>query len=431
MGNIYITGHRNPDIDSLCSAMAYATLKNKIDPENTYIPVRCGHLSDNTKTIFESLGIEAPTFMPDVLPKVRNVMMSSKTRIDASAKLSDMADSYTASNPPVIPVYDGDDFYGLLSVDDITFWLMNEISTNGSITEYPLIRDIMKEQEEPLLANDLIEDGLASLNMSKKRGLAVFDDGKYVGYVSRRCFLNVPKYDVILVDHNEPRQSIRGIEKATIREIVDHHRIDSVRTEMPIFIDAEPVGSTCTIVHQLFLRNGLMPDKETAKLLLTGIISDTLILRSPTTTPIDVRTANTLSIICGVELESYGLSMFSKVASLKNSDPEKSIGADFKTYEKNNVKVGIGQCEVTTLSDLYDYSDKYLDALESFKTKNGLSWAVLMITDIIKEHSVLLSTDYKYAADLQYEHLSRGIFDMPGVMSRKKQLLPEVLSVLD
>ena len=427
MGDIYITGHRNPDLDSVCSAAAYAVLKNRTDPDNRYIPVRPGHLSESAKRILASLNITPPPYKRDIYPKVSDVMLQFGEKIDISGSLKVLAHSYSEHNPSATPVFDGDEYAGLITVDDIAAWMLLHLSEEGSISRIPSISELMTEQVEPLNTNDLFEDAKAVFYSSSKRGIAVFDENGYAGYVTRRCFLDTPSYKVILVDHNEPGQSIRGIETAAVVEIIDHHRLDAVRTDLPIFIDAEPLGSTCTIVYQLFRRNGIVPDPDTARILLTGIIADTLILKSPTTTSIDEEAASALSSICGEETEEFGLAMFSNTEGLKTRDPETAVTSDFKTYTEKGVKVGIGQCEVTTLDDLGEYSEAYLDALERVRVKNGLDWAVLMITNVLSEHSVLLCTDYKANKKLSYGQKEKLIYDMPGVMSRKKQLLPEVL----
>ncbi len=427
MDKIYITGHRNPDLDSVCSATAYAVLKNTTDPDNSYIPVRPGHLSESAKRILSSLDITPPPYKRDIYPKVSDVMLTHSARVDVSGSLNDLADSYNIHNPSATPVFDGDTFAGLITVDDIASWMLLHLSEEDTISRIPSIRELMRDQAEPFGTDDLFEDAKSVFYSSSKRGIAVFDDDGYAGYVTRRCFLNTPRHKVILVDHNEPGQSIRGIETASVVEIIDHHRLDAVRTDLPIFIDAEPLGSTCTIVYQLFRRSGVEPDPQTAKILLTGIIADTLILKSPTTTDTDVRAAAALSTICGVDTEEFGLSMFSNTEGLKTRDPLTAVTSDFKTYNEKGVKVGIGQCEVTTLNDLSEYSSAYLDALEEVRVRNGLDWAVLMITNVLNEHSVLLCTDYKANKKLSYSHISSLIFDMPGVLSRKKQLLPEIL----
>lgn len=430
MEKIYITGHRNPDFDSVCSAYAYAKLKNILDPGKEYIPVRCGHLPESMKKVFSGLKIEPPKYIRDIFPKVRDIYLTSEVRIDADAPLNSVAASYKATNPSVIPVFEGESFYGLLSVDDITSWAMEEISKKGSIKDIPKVRDIMRPEEEPVTASDFFEDAKVKLSSSKKRGLAVFENGRYIGFVTRRCFLKSPKNSVILVDHNEARQSVKGIETANIVEIIDHHRLDSVKTELPIFIDAEPIGSTCTIVYRKYVQEGVIPDNDSAKMLLIGIVSDTLILRSPTTTQTDVTSANELAKLLSVDLHEFGLRMFSCMEGLKNRVPMEAIESDFKIYYEKNIKIGIGQCECTTLEDIEDYRAEYLKALNDVRKRQELDWAVLMITDVLREHSVLFVTDFRGESHLPYSQLTDRVYDMPGVMSRKKQLLPEILHAI-
>ncbi len=427
MGTIYVTGHRNPDLDSVCSAYGYAGLMNMQDMDNTYIPVRCGHLSDSTRSILEQLDIDIPEYKGDIYPKVKDVMLNTEHLIDAQDPLTAVAAIYEKNNPSAIPVYDKDEFYGLLTVDDITNWTMRELSQSSKITKIPKVKEIMTPQEEELTSEELFDEGRSILQKSSKRGLAVYDDDRYVGFVTRRCFLRSPRNNVILVDHNEPGQSIRGIETANIVGIIDHHRLDAIKTSQPIFICSEPLGSTCTIVYQQFIRNNRTPESVMAKVLLTGILSDTLILKSPTTTGEDTVAAHVLASICKVDLEEYGLSMFSRVGGLKDREPRSAISADFKTYSENGVKIGIGQCEVTTLNDLKDYSAEYLEALNEIRTLKGLDWAVLMITDVIHEHSALICTDHRANKHLPYSPFDKNIYDMPNVMSRKKQLLPEII----
>jgi manganese-dependent inorganic pyrophosphatase len=427
MGTIYVTGHRNPDLDSVCSAYGYAGLMNMQDMDNTYIPVRCGHLSDSTRSILEQLDIEIPVYKSDVYPRVKDVMLNTDHLINADDPLTTVAAIYEKNNPSAIPVYDKDEFYGLLTVDDITNWTMRELSQSNKITEIPKVKEIMTAQEEKVTSEELFDEARSILQKSSKRGLAVYDDDRYVGFVTRRCFLRSPRNNVILVDHNEPGQSIRGIETANIVGIIDHHRLDAIKTSQPIFICSEPLGSTCTIVYQQFIRNNRTPESVMAKVLLTGILSDTLILKSPTTTGEDTVAAHVLASICKVDLEEYGLSMFSRVGGLKDREPRSAISADFKTYSENGVKIGIGQCEVTTLNDLKDYSAEYLEALNEIRTLKGLDWAVLMITDVIHEHSALICTDHRANKHLPYSPFDKNIYDMPNVMSRKKQLLPEII----
>ena len=216
-----------------------------------------------------------------------------------------------------------------------------------------------------------------------------------------------------------------------------------MKTDLPILIAARPLGSTCTIVWQHYQAEGITPDPDSAKMLLTGILSDTLILKSPTTTQIDIKSVQELSEICHVDYKEFGSMLYSAASNLASTPPEKSITADFKAYENNGVKVGIGQCETTSLKNINEYIYPYLDELENVRERSGLDWALLMITDVLTENSILLSTIFKSGEKLPYEKLteyndpevpgSKGCraFDMPGVMSRKKQLLPAVLRTLE
>ena len=394
MGKVYITGHRNPDMDSICSALGYAALKNLLDPANEYIPVRCSHMGEGTKKLLASLGIKAPPYKKDVYPKVSDVMMSPELKVDADDSLSEYARLYSDSNPSAIPVFEGESFLGLISIDDVVTWTMGRLASDGEIKRVPAIREVIRPHELRLGTDDLFEDAKAILSRDKVRGLPVFDGDSFAGYVTRRCFLNAPAYNVILVDHNEPSQSIKGIETAKIVEIIDHHRLNALKTEMPLFIDAEPLGSTCTIVHQLYMRNGIRPDPATAKILLTGIIADTLILKSPTTTRTDIESAAILAAMCGVSVEEYGRDMFSNIEGLRTREPKAAIASDFKIYNEGGNRIGIGQCEATTLQDLDEYIDAYRQGLELVRQENGLDWALVMITDVIKEHSALLSTPF-------------------------------------
>ena len=429
MEKIYITGHRNPDLDSILSALAYAELKSRIDPDNEYVPVRCGHLSDNNRQILNKLEITPPPYMQDVYPKVRDVMLTDSRHVDCMEPISSLSLSFSVSNPSATPIYKNGEYYGLLTIDDIAQWFMDAMQI-GEVRSAPLIQDIMRHDEQTVQAGERFDEGRSLLLNSGKRSLAVMEGDRFVGFVTRRCFLKKPQYGVILVDHNEAEQSIRGIEDARVLEIIDHHKLNPVRTDLPIFIDSEPVGSTCTIVYQLYLRSRINPDEKVAKYLLAGLLSDTLILKSPTTTGIDRAAASALASILHTSANAFGTEMFSNIESLDTRDPEETIQADFKVYRERGVSFGIGQCEVTTLHAVQDNEERFLEGLRNVKDRKGLNWVMLMITDVVYGNSILLCTPYSAARHLSYNRLRDGVYDMPGVMSRKKQLLPEVLNTL-
>ena len=535
MAKIYITGHRNPDLDTLCGAYSYANLKNLVDPSNEYIAVHCSPISDSVKEQMEAMGLEIPPYKKDVYPKVRDVMLTSGLNMQATDPIFDLINAYSMDMPPVIPIYEGESFKGLLSVDDITAWFLEnnkqedreyeftpeniskvipakmvhnggsetvkgrlmigaadydhfcnfinncescivvtggrkehieyaiskqvnaiiitaegdvpdvdyssykgfifrtDVGTTETIRKLRLCEEVITMTEtktEVLDADERFTEGKHIFSNSSSRGLAIMEDGKFVGFVTRRCFLDMPSNQVIMVDHNEPAQSIEGIETADVVEIIDHHRLDSLSTKTPIFIAAEPLGSSCTIIYQQYLRHGIMPDQQVAKVLLTGIVADTLILRSPTTTASDISTAEMLARLARIgSIQEFGEKLFSITDNLATQEPRPMILSDFKKYENSGVKIGVGQCEVTTLENVNEYADAYLDELADLANDQGLDWTLLMITDVLKEKSVLLANDYKSNRDLPYKKLRKGVYNMPGVMSRKKQLLPILLAV--
>ncbi|MBR0308275.1 MAG: putative manganese-dependent inorganic diphosphatase [Mogibacterium sp.] len=535
MGKVYITGHRNPDLDSLCGALSYARLKNMTDAENEYIPVHCSPVSDSVRQQMEAMGLEVPEYKKDVYPKVGDVMLTPTGHVQADAPIYDLIQTYSTDKPSVVPIYEGDAFKGLLNVDDITAWFLADnkeeersydlsvknilrvipgrlihdgpketikgkllvgaatfesfcefinkyddcivvtgarkehieyaaskqmpaviVCADGELPDLDLsgyegpvistslgtaetlrrlrlaetIESMMVLETETIEKGDRFTDGKAIFANSHTRGLAVMEGGEFKGFVTRRCFLDMPANKVIMVDHNEPAQSIEGIETAEVVEIIDHHRLDSLSTRMPIFIDAEPLGSSCTIVYQQYIRHGIMPDQYMAKVMLTGIIADTLILRSPTTTATDIATVEMLARLAKVgSIEEFGEKLFSITDNLATQDPKEMILSDFKRYENAGVKMGVGQCEVTTLSNIDEYAAKYLEVLGQVAVEQGLDWTLLMITDVLREKSVLLASDHRASRDLPYTKIAAGMYNMPGVMSRKKQLLPILLSV--
>lgn len=529
MSEIYITGHRHPDMDSLCAAYAYAQLKNSIDRVNHYTAVRCGQISDNVAAQFSITGIEPPEYRRDIRAKVADVVRTDIEPVQCTLPVHELMRIMKryAKSPSVVPLFDGTTFKGLLSIDDIAAWFLTDhqgeypryeitidniervlkcrtlkrgkkvafnapiLSGASHVEDHPdalivmpyseryaklamsynvpaivftdvkgtikkldwssyegsvfvsdiettetvrrlrmaqSVETLLGLQGEGLQTTDLFDDAKERLSSSNLRGLAVYDGSDYVGFVTRRCFLRKPRHSVILVDHNEPDQSIRGVEEAVVREIIDHHRLDAPKTDLPIFIDAEPVGSTCTIIYQLFVRNNIVPDLTTAKVMLAGILADTILLKSPTTTGMDLLSVEKLSPLAGVsDYREFGKSMFEKVEGLGSRNPEQVILEDMKTYKENGLTIGVSQCEVPTLDDLGDYSEKYIEALKAMKKARGLDWVLLMITDVMKYRSMLLSSGHKLEKRLSYESVGENVFDMKDAVSRKKQLLPEII----
>lgn len=294
------------------------------------------------------------------------------------------------------------------------------------------VKQIMDASPLSLAHDELFDLAKKTLFNSEYRGLPVLRKGNYAGMVTRSSFIEKPRRKLILVDHNELSQAILGAEDAEICEIIDHHRMGAEKTTTPIYIYSKPIGSTCSIVYAHYRMAGIEPDRLTALLMLSGLLSDTMLLRSPTTTPEDRMYATELSRLAEVDLQEYGTLMLSRMASLKNADPLKMVTADFKEYSEGALSVGVGQIEVNTLSDIDEVKAKILNTLNDIRKERNLTWALLLVTDIIKEHSILLCTPWAAAEkELPYKQLEENIFDLPKVLSRKKQLLPAILRILE
>jgi manganese-dependent inorganic pyrophosphatase len=294
------------------------------------------------------------------------------------------------------------------------------------------VKQIMDSQPLCLAHDELFDTAKKTLIDSEYRGLPVLRDGRFIGVVTRSSFIEKPRRKLILVDHNELSQAVAGAEDAEICEIIDHHRMGAEKTSTPIYIYSKPIGSTCSIVYSHFRMAGIEPDRETALLMLSGLLSDTMLLRSPTTTPEDRLYAPELARLAGVDLQEYGTLMLSLTASLKQVDPMQMVTGDFKEYAEDGFLVGVGQVEVGTLADMSEVKTDILAALERVCKERKLSWALLLVTDIVSEHSVLLCSSWPAAEkEFAYKRLEENVFDLPGILSRKKQLLPEILRIID
>lgn len=293
------------------------------------------------------------------------------------------------------------------------------------------LRTIMDRDVPRLTVATSFDDAKKFLLNSKYRGLPVFDGDRYLGIVSRRSFIERPRPRLIMIDHNEISQAIPGAEEAEILEIVDHHRLAPPSTTTPIAVTTRAVGSSCTLVYEEFANRGLAIERETAILLLSGIISDTVNLQSPTTTEADRRAVHRLETITGISAPAHAERLFAQLNALENRKPGEIILSDFKEYKHDGYRFGIGQVEVTTLSDSRAYRPRLLSALESVSREKSLVWTMLLVTDVIKRNSLLLTSGFEAAETLlPYHKIDDRSYELPDVLSRKKQLLPEVMRAL-
>lgn len=262
--------------------------------------------------------------------------------------------------------------------------------------------------------------------------MVVDDEGKLQGILTKTDVLKPVKTRLVLVDHNEMTQAVPGAAEVTITEIIDHHRLGALNTQQPILFINEPVGSTCTIVADLFRRENLTPSPEIAGIMMSGIISDTLHLNSPTTTEKDATLLAWLSKIADVNSGELATTIFSSGSVIIANSPEKVIRSDFKIYEELGARFSVSQVEELGFGNFWSHAKELATALEEVSKAEGLTFASLLVTDINTQNSLLLvKGDAEFIAHVTYPHVEQNeIFDLPGIVSRKKQLIPYITSVL-
>jgi manganese-dependent inorganic pyrophosphatase len=294
------------------------------------------------------------------------------------------------------------------------------------------VSTIVNTNQPRVQKNEGFEEIKQRLMASEYRGLPVFDGDEFFGIVTRRRFIEKPVKELIMVDHNEVHQSVPGARECRIVEIIDHHRFGAEKTNTPIYIASKPVGSSSTIVYQHFRMHFEDIPKHIAILLQSGIISDTVNLKSPTTTKEDEKALQELSMLSGLDTAEYAKEMFSQLKALKERDPRDIVLGDFKTYHQFDRDVGIGQVEVISLEEASEMTADFAAALDRVATERNLDWTLLLITDVIKQHSILVSSSFSAGMEtLIYTPKGESSFDLPKILSRKKQVLPEVLRVLE
>ena len=259
------------------------------------------------------------------------------------------------------------------------------------------------------------------------------DDGKYIGVVSRRNMMNLHKKQLILVDHNEKSQAAEGIDQAEVLEIIDHHRIGTLETDGPVYFRNVPVGCTCTIIYQMYQENGVEIDPSTAGLMLSAILSDTLMFRSPTCTPVDERAARDLAKLAGVDLEEYADAMFEHGGDVSGKTAEAVFNGDYKIFTCGEVRFGVGQGSYMTEKNRKAAQALVGPYLPEALEKQGLDYIFYMFTDVRNSSTELLMTG-PGAEDLIEKTFDTKVVDgvavLPGIVSRKKQMIPRLINAI-
>jgi len=442
---VYVIGHVNPDTDSIAAAMGYAWLLRERDGLNA-IAARAGALNAQTAWALKKLGLEAPTLLTDASPRFESVMRRLDTlRPDSQLGHAWALASRTGGIAPLVNE-DGKP-YGVINGLSLFKYFSETLGPRpGNATVKEMMNAPCKDAADTAVpkysAHTHIRDVLNKLLRDEHNDYWVVDEnGVYVGIANQREVMNPPRLKIILVDHNEPRQSIAALEEAELLEILDHHRLGNPYTHQPIRFTVDVVGSTSTLVTELTAEAGLSMPPALAGILLAGLVADTLILTSPTTTARDKAAAEKLARwafvggapLKGETIESYGKQVLSAGAGLSNRAPADVVSTDIKAFEGGGFKFAVAQAEVTDIMQLSEHLSPLQNALDELREKRGLDFAMLLVTDVVRGTSRLLLTTNPpvILSELPYPPLSDGTRDAPGVVSRKKQLLPAVLGLLE
>jgi len=306
----------------------------------------------------------------------------------------------------------------------------------------PISYFMTKENIIEFSEEDYLDDIREIMASKRHRDFPILDsDGKYIGMISRRNLLGAKGKSIILVDHNEKSQAVEGMESADIREIIDHHRLGTVETMSPVFFRNQPLGCTATIIYQMYQENHIEIDKTTAGLLCSAIISDTLLFRSPTCTPIDKAAGLALAQIAGLDIEKYAIDMFSAGSNLKGKSDGDIFYQDFKRFTVGNSVFGIGQITSLNAVELKDLRTRMSAYTEKEREQHEIDMMFFMLTNILTESTDLICTGQGaeqlianafHVKDEDMENVSgqTGIVKLPGVVSRKKQLAPQIMMAL-
>lgn len=540
---IYVTGHKNPDSDSICAAFAYSEFKNKTG-NIPAIPVRLGNVNRETQYILDYFNVEAPRFLKTVKLKVEDLEFDRIDPISPNISLKAAWSIMKDKNIKTLPVADENNhLLGVLAVSNLTscymdIWdnnilsksntpfdnIVNTLSAKvvndienlnfnpGKIIVSAMRPDSMKEfisegdvvivgdreeiQEELLSLNvslmiitgshmptervlnkakenniriistphdsfttsrliiqsipvgyvmvkenlvtfsteDLVEDIKPIMLETRYRSYPVVDENdKVLGTVSRFHLISNYKKKIIQVDHNERGQSVDGLDEAEILEIIDHHRVADIQTSGPIFFRNEPLGSTSTIVGKCFFERGLTPSREAAGLLCGAIISDTLLFRSPTCTEQDKEVCLKLAEIAGINVEDFAKEMFKAGTSLQGKTVEEIFNQDFKPFTIGETKVGIAQVNTMDIEGFMPLKDEMLAYMSNKAKESGLDMTLLLLTDIINEGSqILVAGDKPEIAERAFKvELVDSTAFLPGILSRKKQVVPPVTAAVN
>jgi len=445
MNNIYVIGHVNPDTDSIASAIGYAWFLRERFGQDV-VAARAGALNLQTTWTLTRLQIDPPLLITDASPRFQAVTR----HLDTTTPERPLREAWaiTSRTGGIAPIVDDNgNPVGLITGLSLFNFLAKIVGPHAHRQEMRIAEILEISCREACDVNvpyfqsaTRIRDVLNRILREEHNDFLIIDEkGQYAGVCHQRDVLNPPRLRLILVDHNEPSQALASLDEAELIEILDHHRLGNHSTHTPIRFTVDVVGSTSTLVSERIEDAGLSAPSSLAGLLLAGLLSDTLMLSSPTTTERDRRAADRLGrwafvrsgMLAGETIQSFGHQILEAAAGL-SSDPAEIVSSDLKLYEAGGMKFAIAQVEVTDLMLTEEPLENLNLALSDLRARKGLDFAMLMVTDIVGGSSrLLLTADTHLLDDLPYPRLNDGSLRADGVVSRKKQLLPVVLGLLE
>ena len=443
---IFVVGHVNPDTDSIASAIGYAWLLRERDGLDA-VAARAGTINQQTAWILKLLGLEPPILINDASPRFDSVVR----RLDSTTKGMPLKEAWAIATRTggVAPVMNPDGTpLGLITGKSLFNFIMELVGVNtnsneiliSNILEYPC-EEAANQKVLKFNLSTKIKDVIDRILREENDEFFVVDEfQRYVGICRQRDLLNPPRIQLIMVDHNEAQQSVASHEEAELLEILDHHRLGIPSTHTPIRVSVEIVGSTSTLVSERIENSGMRPPAAISGLLLAGILSDTLNLSSPTTTERDHKAASWLarwSLIKGSPLEGetqseFGKKVLAASAGLSERSAHEVVNTDLKIYSAGSILFAIAQAEVSDLNEVTEHLPQINEALDALREKRNVNFAILMVTDIVRGNSKLILSNAPAILDeLPYIVEKDNTRFASGVVSRKKQLLPVVLGILE
>jgi len=440
---LIVVGHKNPDTDSICAALAYARLKTEVFHEEATAR-RAGNVNPQTQFVLSCFQTEAPPLVTDVRSRIEDIMIPREELIALGEHdtLKKACDLLTTNRFSFLPVVDAQ---GVCMGKLTTLRLVSVLSglVNRCRDEQPIgesernllagtIGPLVDREQTTFTPDALVKDVLRAIGKSNEGGFLILDgNGRLEGVITRVNFLAENRLRVVMVDHNEVGQAVDGIEEADVQEIIDHHRLAARTTSLPITFINRVVGSTCTIIADLYRTAGAVPPPRDAGLMLSAMLSDTIILRSPTTTPLDRELAAWLAAISGVDVEKHGAEMFAAGSSLEGMDAKKIIERDRKVFTEGGRRFSLSQFETIGFSHILSLKGELTDVLDAIIASEACSFAGLMITDVSRETSLLLCRgESRVLTAISYPRSEENLFEMKGILSRKKQVLPYFVDLL-